>query len=534
MRSCTRTLVFAFLTMCAIARPAGAEEIRFVDVTRPAGLYKPLAGMLGHGGAWGDVDGDGDLDLYVGGFADRPNADMRPAAGPLPNKLFLNRGNGTFEPVTDSPATMFARTSGAVFADLDNNGTADLYVANNCRGKTRYDAGPQREAQLARSKLFRNSRGKLIDVSDASGACPPTLGTARNVGVFDYDRDGLLDLLVVEDRFTRGPRSLLLRNLGGLKFEDAGRAAGLPDDLFGLGLAVADVNEDGWPDFFVGHSNRFFLSTGDGRYHEPPELKKMFAWEPLHNEDWPCGVAFGDLNRDGRLDSVLGIHCERARNRIYLNEGLRDGVPRFRDVTAEAGFPAEVPQKCPHVEIQDFDNDGWPDIYFSAGWLEDDGRVTPLVFRNTGVRGGVPRFVSPRKIAAPMVYYPAGPSGDYDGDGRVDLFLVNWFAGNYSRLMRNDSPRGHWLAVKVGGSDGINSMGIGSQVRVYQAGRLGNAAALLGFQEVTIGYGYGSGQAAVCHFGLGDVEQVDLLIRLPGGKAIEQKSVSVNRRIVVE
>ena len=161
MRSCTRTLVFAFLTMCAIARPAGAEEIRFVDVTRPAGLYKPLAGMLGHGGAWGDVDGDGDLDLYVGGFADRPNADMRPAAGPLPNKLFLNRGNGTFEPVTDSPATMFARTSGAVFADLDNNGTADLYVANNCRGKTRYDAGPQREAQLARSKLFRNSRGKL-------------------------------------------------------------------------------------------------------------------------------------------------------------------------------------------------------------------------------------------------------------------------------------------------------------------------------------------------------------------------------------
>ncbi len=527
------------LTFCSLAILSvfpwvvSAQRISFVDVTRGAGLYEPLRGFMGHGGAWGDFDGDGDPDLYVGGFADRPDERYRPAAGPLPNKLFRNRGDGTFEAVEKTPAEFFARTSGAVFADWDNNGTLELYVANNCKGKTGFGAGPQRDAQLCYSKLFRNDSGRLVDISAACGACPKSIGTARNVGVFDYDADGLLDLFVVEDRFTKDPRSVLFRNLGGLKFQDANRSAGLPDDLFGLGLAVADVNEDGLPDFFVGHSNRFFLSTKQGKYVEPPGLRETFAWGPLDNEDWPCGAAFGDLNRDGRLDLVLGIHGDRARNRVYINDGLKDGVPQFRDVSAKVGMPAEVPQKCPHVEIQDFDNDGWPDIYFSTGWLDEKKRIAPLVFRNTGLRDGLPRFVPPKKIAGPMVYYSTGPSGDYDGDGRVDLFLVNWYRGNYSRLLHNESPPRHWLDVQVVGQK-FNRMGIGSQVRIYRAGQLGKAEALLGFQEITIGYGYGSGQEAVCHFGLGDANKVDVSVRLPDGKVVTKKSVPANRRLVIK
>ena len=519
--------------LALLPQAAASQGIEFADVTRQAGLVEPLAGLLGHGGAWGDFDGDGKPDLYVGGFADRPDEIYQPAAGPLPNRLFRNRGDGTFEPVENSPVEFYARTSGAVFADLDNNGTLDLYVANNCKGRTGFESGPQRVAQLCYSKLFRNERGRFVDVSQACGACPEAMGTARNVAPMDYDGDGLLDLLVLEDRFSRGPRSVLFRNLGNLRFQDVNRAAGLPDDLFGLGLAVADLNEDGRPDFFVGHSNRFFLSTNSGRYHEPPELRDLFAWEPLDGEDWPCGAAFGDLNRDGRLDLVVGIHSVRARNRVYLNTGLRRGVPQFRDVSAEVGMPAEVPQKCPHVEIQDFDNDGWPDVYFSAAWLDGRGQVRPLVFRNTGLRDGLPRFAPPKKITPPMVYYSTGPSGDYDGDGRVDLFLVNWFAGNHSRLMRNVSPPRHWLDVQVVGRR-VNRMGIGSQIRLYRPGRLGDPDALLGFQEVGTGYGYGSGQPAVCHFGLGDVTEVDLNVRLPSGKVVARKSVEVDRRLLVE
>ncbi len=512
---------------------AHSQEIKFTDVTERAGLRAPLMGIMGHGGAWGDFDGDGHLDLYVGGFADRPDEEYRPAAGPVRNRLLRNRGDGTFELAEQPAVELFGRTSGAVFADLGGDKLPELYVANNCKGRTRYESGPQHDAQLCRSKLFRNQRGKLVDISQASAACPEAMGTARNVGVFDFNADGRLDLLVLEDRFTKDPRSILFRNLGNLKFRCANRDVGLPDDLFGLGLAVADLNDDGRPDFFVGHSNRFFLSTPSGKYVEPPELRKTFAWQPLHGEDWPCGAAFGDLNRDGRLDLVLSIHCERARNRVYLNMGLKRGVPQFRDVSAEAGFPDEVPQKCPHVEIQDFDNDGWPDVYFSAAWLDEKGNVIPLVFRNTGLKGGIPQLKPPRPIGGPMVYFPAGPSADYDNDGRIDLFLINWFRGNHCRLLRNTSPTRHWLSVRVVGRR-MNSMGIGSQVRVYASGRLGDSAALLGFSEVSTGYGYASGQPAECHFGLGDATEVDLAVKLPGGKVITRRSVAADQRLVVE
>ena len=506
-------LVLIGLAVSGSADAPADKTIVFRDVTQEAGLLEPLAGIMGHGGAWGDFDGDGRIDLYVGGFCDRPNAEYKPADGPVPNRLFRNLGNGKFEQVKQPAVEFFGRTSGAVFADLDNNGTLELYAANNAKTKSGRSDEPQRSAQTRHANLFRNDRGTFVDISADSGACPPTLFTARNIGVFDYDGDGLLDLLIIEDRFTPKPRSVLLRNKGNLKFEDVTRQAGLPDDLFGLGLAVADLNGDGRPDFFVAHSNRLFLSKGDGTYREAIELKEVFAFKPLSREDWPCGAAFADLNRDGRLDLVITAHHNQAVNRVFLNEGLKDGIPRFREVSKEVGLGASVPTKCPHVEVQDFDNDGWPDIYTTAAWLED-GKVTQLFYRNLGIKDGLPRFAPPRPIQGPMVYYPAGPSGDYDNDGRIDLFLINWFQGNHSRLLHNESPKRHWLDVRVAGRT-INRMGLGSQVHVYQAGQLGKAEALLGFQELNIGYGYASGQPAVCHFGLGDATAVDVRVMLP-------------------
>jgi hypothetical protein len=519
----------AGLALCA---DQSSSPIRFEDVTSAAGLAEPLAGMIGHGAAWGDFDGDGLPDLYVGGYCDRPDSNYAPASGPVPNRLLRNLGGGRFAQVKPGDVELYARTTGGLLVDLDNDGAAELYVANNARSRAGRTTEPQRSAQLSRSRLFRNERGRLVDISDSSGACPKSMLSVRNVGPLDFDGDGLLDLLLIEDRFIPRPRSVLLRNLGGLRFAESNAAVGLPDDLFGLGLAIADLNGDRRPDFFVAHSNRLFLSTGDGKYREAVELRTVFAHKPLSGEDWPCGAAFGDLNGDGLLDLVIGIHHNPARNRVFINYGLRGGAPDFRDMTERVGLDEPVPAKCAHVEIQDFDNDGRPDIYFSAAWLDGD-QVTPLVYRNHGVSGGLPVFKALRPLKPSMVMFATGPSADFDCDGRRDLLLVSWFPELRTRLLRNISAPRQWLTVRAQGRRS-NRMGVGAQVFVYRVGQAGRGDALLGFQEIASGYGYSAGHVAECHFGLADHRQVDLRVRFPSGAVVERPSVESCQILTVE
>jgi hypothetical protein len=525
------------LLVCLAGMPALAsiDSIQFRDITPETGLGGPLAGMMGHAAAWGDIDGDGDQDLFVGGFADRPDKEYLPAQSPVSNRLFRNLGNGHFEPISNPALEHHGRTTAAVFVDLDNDGRLDLYVANNSKASSGLGPGVQHDAQLRRSELFRNDRGTLVDVSTTSGACLTAAGAARGIGVLDQDGDGRLDILVLEDRFGRNPRSRLCRNMGNFAFVDATQAAGLPVDLFGLGLAIADLNEDARPDIFVSHSNRLFLSTGTGKYVEPDGPKAALAWKPLDAEDWPAGAVFADLNRDGRQDLVVGIHHQNARNRVYLNVGLTDGVPRFRDVSTEVGLPVRLSTKSPHVEVQDFDNDGWPDLYFSAAWMDAGGAMTPLVFRHTSMQRGVPTFEPLRPLSsdAPNFYFPAGPSGDADGDGRIDLLLVNWFGGNHSRLLRNVSSDRRWLDVSVRGRT-VNRMGVGTSVRVYKAGELDRDGGLLGARDISIGNGFGSGQPPSVHFGLGIEASVDLAITFPGGSRKVLTNVASDQRLIVE
>jgi hypothetical protein len=529
-----RSLVAAAVALMWWAEPTLHAQIVFRDVTGEAGLKKFVDGALHHGLAWGDVDGDGRLDLFLGNFSDRGANPKYGLTESIPNGVFRQVEEGKFV-VMDQPAVARpGRTSGAVLADLDNDGDLDLYVSNNTHVKAGAKPG-----QNEPSALYRNDAGKFVDLSKESGAVPEDARFGRDVIATDYDLDGLLDLLILEDRvFRQVGRSKLLRNLGGMKFQDVTAKAGLPVDLDAFGAAVADLNEDGRPDLFFTSCNRLFLSGGDGRYREAASLREILAFKGADAEDYTSSAMFGDIDRDGDMDLIVGMHHVPSRVRAFLNDGLDEGgVPKLRDVTKELGIPV-LPNKAASCDVADLDNDGHVDLYWSVWFVDGEGR-RPFVCRGLGVKDGLPRFEVPSVEGVPlnkrnvvaagaMVYYVNGPAVDYDADGRLDFFAGIWPDEN-SRLFRNETAGGNWVEVKlVGDGKAINTMGIGAKVRVLSGRKP------LGYREITLCGGYSGTRAAMAHFGLGELKRVDVEVRVPGTEgAIVLKDVEAGRLVSV-
>jgi enediyne biosynthesis protein E4 len=549
---------------------AAQGPLQFRDVTDETGLRPLVAGIAGHAVAWGDVDGDGRPDLYIGTFGGHPYGSKK--------NLLLRQVDGKFQLDGQAHLQVLGRAGGAVMADLNNNGRLDLYLSNHALDARQYGHAHYGELNF----LWRNEGGgRFSDVTAASGTRPADF-RGRSIAVLDFDGDGLLDLAVGECFLQGGlGRSKLLGNRGNLTFEDVTLKAGLPEsENTGLGVAAGDLNGDGWPDLvFVGRTavgkpggNRVFINDGRGRFRELPPSHGDFTWEYRDTgDDTPCGVCLADVNRDGRLDVVIGQHFDRpwytggVPVRLYLNLGNADGLPRFRDATTESGL-AGLPMKAPHVEVHDFDNDGWPDLYIGVLKFAA-GKVYPLVLRSAGVpgagsagetRGGVARlrdevsgvndfptaedrqlgdvlkFFDKMNAERKITYMPAAPTCDYDRDGRIDMFLANWWVDQPSFLLRNETNSGHWLVAAVDGRGPVNRMGIGSVLRVYEPGKLGQPEGFLGMREIGTGYGYASGQEAVAHFGLGRYERCDMEIILPHGKGrIVRRDVAANQRLTI-
>ncbi|HTN75986.1 MAG TPA: VCBS repeat-containing protein, partial [Pirellulaceae bacterium] len=368
----------AFVLILFVTPLGAAEPFQFRDVGESSGVRAALKNMQGHAATWGDVNGDGLLDLYVGNFH---------KDGTEPNRLLIQDA-GKFVPGDQAALRVSARSSGAVLVDLDNDGDADLYLSNLGGGKSGHSA--------TGNKLFRNDgQGKFSDLSEASSACPSDF-RGRSVAAVDFDGDGRLDLLVGESlAYGSAKRTRLYRNLGDLKFKDITDEIGLPA-LPALGVAVGDVNNDHWPDLLLiaaEGSNRLFLSEQGRRVREAAEVSKLLqaAWKYGSGDDTTCGACLADVNRDGLLDIVQGHHFERpwlepVPVRMYLNRGITDGLPKFTDVTETAGLTA-LPMKGPHLEVQDFDNDGWPDLYVSIVTFSQ-GVARPLIFKNQGLSTG--------------------------------------------------------------------------------------------------------------------------------------------------
>jgi enediyne biosynthesis protein E4 len=383
---------------------------RFTDVTTAAGLDVRGCGM---GAAWGDYDGDGDLDLIVTRFGT--------------NLLYRNNGDGTFTDVSLASGVGAATGfwSGASWGDYDRDGDLDLYVA----GYVRY----RHDAALA-GKTSQQYRA-VVPFTLNPSAYPPE-------------------------------RNLLLRNDAGT-FRDVARQAGV-DNPTGRSLSAAwsDLDGDGWPDLYVANDisdNALFHNLGNGRFAD----ESTAAW--VADYRGAMGLGIGDWDNDGDIDIFIS-HWMAQENALYDNQRPHGaagtpahGAPpvplRFLDIADQVGLGQIALDFVGWgSEFLDYDNDGRLDLFVVDGSTfqrdDDPSRLVPmrnLLFWNAGTREGF--FDAGGAAGKALLVENVGrgaAAADYDGDGDLDLAVaVN---GGAARLLRNDGgDRRHWLRVVLRG-----------------------------------------------------------------------------------
>ncbi len=429
----------------------------FVDVTDRAGVGDTGYGM---GCSSGDIDNDGDVDLFVTNFG--------------ANVLYENRGDGTFRNVTDKAGVgdPLWGTSSA-FADFDNDGDLDLYLCNYV------------DFTLATNRWCGDFRRGL------KSYCHPDV----------YD----------------GQPDRLYRNNGDGTFTDIARQAGVhrPGGK-GLGVVWSDYDLDGFVDIYVANDstpNFLFRNNGDGTFTETTLLAGVGYSEDGRAEAG-MGTDFGDVDNDGDFDLVV-TNLSGETNSLYRNNG--EGT--FDNVTFGSGL-GEISFSYVGfgTGFLDYDNDGDLDLVVVNGHVMDDiedynDAVTyaepDFLFDNRG--DGTFREVS-RQVGKDFRRPAVGRGlavADFDRDGDLDLLITG--SREPARLLRNDGVgAGHWVQVELQGTR-ANRSGVGARI-VLEAG--GDRQV----REIRAGSSYLSQNQLGAHFGLGKTKRIDRIeVFWPGG-----------------
>jgi hypothetical protein len=403
--------------------PSG--KLRLTDVTAKAGLGHAGFGM---GVATGDIDNDGDVDLYVTNLGS--------------NLLYRNNGNGTFTNITAQAGVDDPRWStSAAFFDYDRDGDLDLFVANYV------------DFTVKSHKRCTAATGE-VDYCTPAAYRPVT------------------------DRH--------FRNDGQNKFSDVTQASGIGSVLGpGLGVTCGDFNADGWLDIYVandGAANLLWLNQGNGKFAESGLLAGA-AYSVDGMARAGMGIAAGDFDNDGDED-VLITNLTREGSTLYRNlsnNGAGKGRPgTFADASQETNLARPTFLSTGFgVGWFDYDNDGWLDLFAANGavTLMPALRNTPYPFHQRNQlfhnEGGTTGFREVGQTAGPafqLTEVSRGAAfGDLDNDGDVDLLIAN--NNGPARLLLNEaSARNHWLSLRLTGVK-TNRDGLGALVTVRRKGQ---------------------------------------------------------------
>jgi hypothetical protein len=538
-----RAFVVFFLLMPTF--PADMR-VQFVNVAVEAGLTfkhtngaspeKLMPETFGSGVAWIDYDNDGWIDVFFANGTDMAHG--KPSPG---NALYRNLGNGKFADVT-AKAGIAGRaqfSTGVTVGDYDNDGFLDVYV-------TGYGSN-----QL----LHNNGDGTFADVTVKSGVAGG--GWSSSAAWLDYDRDGWLDLYVVRyldydiknapycgykregyrmycdpQQFDGVPDLLFHNNKDGT-FTEISRKAGVANPAGkGLGVAVGDIDLDGWPDLFVtndGVRNFLYRNRGDGTFVDVA-YGAAVGFDMNGVPMAGMGVDIADYDGDG-LPDIFMTAFSRQYNTLFHSLG---GM-KFEDVTLKAGLESGFLTLAFGSKMFDFDNDGDLDIYATNGHVTDNVELydpqtsykqKDLLYENIG--GGRFKDVSAQSGPAFQIKHVGRGAaiGDFDNDGDLDIVIAD--CGGPALLFRNDGGnRNHWIAVRARGRES-NRFGIGAKVRVTAGG-------LTQLREINPTGSYLSTADVRLYFGLGSETRVAKLeIDWPSGKKQTLEGVPAGQTLLLD